>query len=176
MILTLVFFLLAVILVVVQTTVLQYLPSGFARPDLAFLLVAFAAYRLPWIPGILVVFTVGWVLDVVAGINLGIYPLEFLFVYISLKVVTLNSPVKESVYQIPMVGLSYFLLQMIVYFLSSLTLDHAIQQWSWGNVVQETVLLVLAAIPCFVLFNSLYEYLQMRIARSRPARRVRKRL
>lgn len=175
MLLTLIFLFLGIILVVLQTTVLQFLPSGFARPDLVFLLVTFSAYRLPWIPGIVTVFTVGWVLDVVSGINLGIYPLEFLFVFISLKIVTLNSPVKESVYQIPMVGVSYFLLKMIVHLFSTLSLDHTVPAWSWGVAIQDTVLLVLAAIPCFLLFNSLYEYLQARIARSRPARRAKKR-
>lgn len=172
--LTTVFLLLGIFLVVLQTTLLQLLPGNFARPDLVYLLVAFAAYRLPWIPGILLAFTVGWVLDVLVGINLGIYPLEFLFVFVSLKIVTVNSPVKEGVYQIPMVGVSYFLLQMLGYFFASLTLDHALPVWSWGKVVKETLLLVLAAIPSFLLFNSLYEYLQRRGARSRPARRTKK--
>lgn len=171
MILTSSFLLLGILLVVVQTSVLQLLPGSFARPDLVYLLVAFAAYKLPWIPGAVVAFTVGWVCDVLVGINLGMYSLEFLFVFVCLKLLTMSSPVKESAYQIPMVGVSYFLLQMVVYMFSSMSFEHALPEWSWGAVVQETLLLVLAAIPCFLLFNSLYEYLRRRAARSRPARR-----
>jgi rod shape-determining protein MreD len=171
MILTVVFLVVGILLAVVQTTVLQLLPGGVARPDLIYLLVAFSAFKLPWIPGIIISFMVGWVLDVLVGIDLGIYPLEFLFVFVCLKIVTMNSPVKESAYQIPMVGVSYFLLQMAVYFLSSFSFQHVLPEWSWGTIIQETLLLVLAAIPCFLLFNSLYEYVQDKVARSRPARR-----
>jgi len=177
MILTAVFLLLGVLLCVLQTTLMQMIPGSFARPDLVFLLVAFAAYKRPWIPGILLAFTVGWVLDVLVGVNLGFYPLEFLFVLVCLKLLTMNSPVKESAYQIPMVGVSYFLLQMAVYLLSSMTLQYGLPEWSWLGMIQETILLVLAAIPCFVLFNGLHEYLVNKMARSRSARRrVRKHL
>lgn len=171
MLLTVVFLILGILLTVLQTSVLQMMPGSFSRPDLVYLLVAFAAYKLPWLPGILLAFTVGWVLDVLVGINLGIYPLQFLFVYVCLKLVTLNSPVKESAYQIPMVGVSYFLLKMAVYLFSSLTLQYGLPEWSWVQNIQETLLLVVAAIPCFLLFNGLYEYLLNRAARSRPARR-----
>lgn len=166
-----VFLLLGVALVVVQTTVMQLLPGSFTKPDLIFLLVAFCAYKFAWIPGILLSFIVGWILDVLVGIHLGIYPLEFLFCFICLKLVKTHSPVKESVYQIPLIGVSYFLLQMARYFFGTLTLEYTLPVWSWGEVVKETLLLVLAAIPCFLLFNSLHEYLLRRKARSRPATR-----
>lgn len=177
MLLTVVFIPLGILLIVLQTSVLQMLPGDFARPDLVYLLVAFAAYRLPWLQGILLAFAVGWVLDVLVGFNLGVYPLQFLLVFVCLKFVTLNSPVKESAYQIPMVGVSYFLLKMMSYLFSSMTLQYNLPEWSWGSIIQQTLLLVIAAIPCFLLFNCLYEYLLNRAARSRPARRrVRKHL
>ena len=67
----LVFWLLGVLLIVLQTTLLQYLPLWLGRPDFIFIFVAFVAYRFAWIPGIFLVFTLGWILDVVAGIQLG---------------------------------------------------------------------------------------------------------
>lgn len=177
MILTAVFLFLGVLLCVLQTSALQMIPGSFARPDLVFLLVAFAAYKLPWLVGILLAFTVGWVLDVLVGVNLGYYPLQFLFVLVCLKLLTINSPVKESAYQIPMVGLSYFLMQMAVYLISSMTFQYGLPEWSWVSIIQETILLILAAIPCFLLFNGLHESLMDRIARSRSVRRrVRKHL
>lgn len=171
MILTAVFLVLGIVICVLQTTALQMMPGDFARPDLVYLLVAFAAYKLPWVPGLLLAFCVGWVLDVLVGVNLGIYPLQFLVVFVCLKFITLKSPVKESAYQIPMVGLSHLLLQMVVYLFSSMTLQYGLPEWSWVSSIQETILLILAAIPCFLLFNSLYEYLVNRTARSRSARR-----
>ena len=115
----------------------------------------------------------GWIFDVLVGINLGIDPLECLLVFSCLKLLTSNTPVKAPAYEIPLVGISYFLLQMLVYFISSITVPELVPAWSWGVVVRETILLVLAAIPCFLLFNSLYEYLELREKRSKPSRKQR---
>lgn len=169
--LTLVFMIVGVLLIVLQTTVLQVLPGVFGRPDLVYLLVAFAAYRFAWLQGILLSFTVGWVFDVLVGINLGIYPLQCLLVFSCLKLATSNSPVKASAYEIPLVGVSYFLMQMLVFLFTSITYSASLPLWSWGEVVRETLLLILACIPFFLLFNSLYEALENRAKKSRPARR-----
>lgn len=171
MLLTATFLLLGVAICVLQTTAMQMIPGSFARPDLVFLLVVYAAYKLPWVPGILLAFSVGWVLDVLVGVNLGFYPLQFLFVLVCIKLLTINSPVKESAFQIPMVGVSYLLLQMIVYLIATMSAEYGLPEWSWVAILQETILLVLAAIPCFLLFNGLHEYLVSRVARSRSTRR-----
>lgn len=167
MVVTLIYLLLGVLLVVLQTSMLQLLPGSFARPDIVYPLVAFSAYKLPWIPGLFLAFSLGWMLDVLVAANLGFYPFIFLSVFVVLKTITVNSPVKESAYQIPMVGVSYFLLQIGLYFFASITAEHALPEWSWGQVVQDTLLLILAAIPFFLVFNSLYEHLQLRSVRSR---------
>lgn len=169
--LTVVFMIVGVFLIVLQTTVLQVLPGGFGRPDLVYLLVAFAAYRFAWLQGILLSFTVGWIFDVLVGINMGVYPLECLFVFSCLKLATSNSPVKASAYEIPLVGVSYFLLQMLVFFFTSITFPESLPEWSWGEIVRDTLLLILASIPFFLLFNSLYEALENRAKKSRPVRR-----
>ena len=177
MVLTVAFLLVGVFICVMQTTALQMIPGTFTRPDLVFILVAFAAYKLPWLPGILLAFSMGWILDVLVGVNLGMYPLQLLLILVCLKLVSMNSPVKESAFQIPLVGLAYFLMQILVYLTSSVANQHGVSSWSWGGMVQETILLVLAAIPVFLLFNLLYEYIQDRVNRSRTARRrVRKKL
>lgn len=169
--LTFCFFVLGVILIVLQTTLLQFAPEGFGRPDFIFLLVAFSAYRFAWLPGIFLTFTLGWIFDVLVGLYLGIYPLECLLVFAGLKLITTNSPVKESAYQIPLVGISYFVMHLLVYFLTSFTLPDALPEWSWPRIIQDTLLLVAAAIPCFLLFNSLYEYIRKRALSSRRIRR-----
>ncbi len=165
------FWVLGIVLIVVQTTLLQSLPMWLGRPDFVFIFVAFTAYRFAWIPGIVLVFTLSWTMDVVVGIHLGLYPLMCLLTFTGLKFLTNKSPIKESSYQIPLVGLSYFLVQMSLYFVYSLTLTEDLPEWSWGLTLQRTALLVVAAIPLFLLFSSLYEFLLKRRLRAKPLRR-----
>jgi rod shape-determining protein MreD len=165
------FWVIGIALIVVQTTLLQSLPLWLGRPDFVFILVAFTAYRFAWIPGIALVFSLGWIMDVVVGIHLGFYPLICLITFTSLKLLTYKSPIRASTYQIPLLGLSYFLIQMFLYFAYSLTLPEDLPEWSWGITLQRTGLVVAAAIPLFILFSSLYEYLQKRRLRAKPLRR-----
>lgn len=169
----LVFWLLGISIIVLQTTVLQYLPLWLGRPDFIYIFVAFIAYRFAWIPGIFLVFTLGWILDVVAGIQLGIYPLMCLLTLTGLKLLTNKSPVKETTYQIPLVGVSYFLVQMFMYFISSLSAPDLLPEWSWGVTLQRTALVMVSAIPMFLLCNTFYEHLLKRQLRGKPPRRRR---
>jgi rod shape-determining protein MreD len=165
------FWALGIVLIIAQTTLLEYMPLWLGRPDLVFVLVAFIAYRFAWIPGILLVFALSWVLDVVASIYLGLYPLVCLLAFTALKTLTNKSPIKESTYQIPLVGLSYFLMQIFFYFVFSVLLPDMLPEWSWPATLQRTILVVLAAVPLFILFNRLYEYILTRRLRSKPPRR-----
>ncbi|MBU1564327.1 MAG: hypothetical protein KJ630_01705 [Proteobacteria bacterium] len=158
-------------MIIAQTTLLEYFPLWFGRPDLIFVLVAFIAYRFAWIPGIFLVFALSWVLDVVAGIYLGLYPLVCLLVFAALKTLTNKSPVKESTYQIPLVGLSYFLMQIFFNLINSILLPDMLPEWSWLGALQRTILVVLSAIPLFILFNRLYVYILKRRLRGKPPRR-----
>ncbi len=157
--------------IVVQTTLLPVLPQWLGRPDFLFILVAFIAYRFPWIPGIMLVFSLGWVMDVVAAIHLGFYPLLSLLTFATLKALAGKSRIRESTYQIPLVGVSYFLVQICFYFVYSLAMPDALPEWSWGQTLQRTVLMVVVAIPLFVLFNRLLENLRQRRAKAKSHRR-----
>jgi rod shape-determining protein MreD len=165
------FWAIGIVLIIAQTTLLEYLPLWLGRPDLVFIVVAFIAYRFAWIPGILLVFALSWVLDVVASIYLGLYPLVCLLAFAALKTLTNKSPVKESTYQIPLVGLSFFLMQIFFYFVNSILLPDMLPEWSWIGVLQRTILVVLASVPLFILFNRLYEYILKRRLRGKPPKR-----
>ncbi|MFW2364910.1 MAG: rod shape-determining protein MreD [Desulforhopalus sp.] len=165
------FWLLGIGLIVAQTTLLQFFPIWVGRPDFVFILVTFCAYRFAWIPGVILVFTLGWVMDVVAGIHLGFYPLMCLLTFTALKLLSSRNPIKETTYQIPLVGLSYFLVQMFFYFIYSLVLPEVLPEWSWGQTLQRTIIVFLSAIPAFLLFNSLHGYVEKRRLRARPPRR-----
>lgn len=165
------FWLIGVALIVCQTTLMQYMPLWFGRPDFVFILVAFSAYRFAWIPGIVLVFSLGWIMDVMGGIHLGLYPLICLLTFTFLKLLASRSPVKESTYQIPLVGVAYFVAQMMYCFIYSLVLPEILQEWSWGLTLQRTILVVVSSIPLSILFNRLYEKLQRRRMRAKPLRR-----
>ncbi len=161
------FLALAVILVVSQTTFLQFLPQWLGRPDFIYIFVAFLAYRVDWIRGSILTFLTGWMLDVVAGVFVGAYVIEILFVFLALKLLAQNSPVRQTAYQIPLVGASYFLVQCFDSFVYSITLPEINFTWSWGEIFQETLVIVFAAIPCFLLLNSVYEFIESYRVRTR---------
>jgi rod shape-determining protein MreD len=153
------FLLVGMFLIVLQTTILQILPSWFGFPDLAFILIAFAAFRFDWLGGSLLAFMLGWMMDVVTGIYLGMFVVKYLIAFFSLHLLTQNSPVKEAAYQVPLVGGSYFLIQFGFYVALSMATADLVSPWSWNRAARETIILMIATVPCFLLFNSLYEYL-----------------
>lgn len=153
---------LGLFLLAVQTSLFSLFPEWFGRPDLVFVLLVFIAYRFGWLSGLFLAFSLGWMMDVVSGMFLGVYPLMGILVFCLVKFFTQNSPVKETAYQVPLVGLSYFLLQFVFYAFFLLTQPGVLPPWSWGRVVQETFILLVASIPCFLLFNWMYEKLTSR--------------
>ena len=152
------FLLVGMFLIVLQTSVLQALPAWFGFPDFVFILVAFIAFRFDWLRGFLLSFALGWMMDVVSVIYLGIFVIKYLTVFFILKLFTQNSPVKESAYQVPMVGVSYFLVQLGFYASLTMAAAELVSPWSWNRMAMETIILMIATVPCFLLFNSLYEY------------------
>ena len=165
------FLLVGTLLIVVQTTILQILPSWLGFPDFVFILIAFAAFRFDWLPGCILSFSLGWMMDVVTGIYLGMYVVKYLIVFFGLKLLSQNSPVKEAAYQVPLVGGSYFLVQLGFYAALTMAATDLVSPWSWNRAGRETIILMIATVPCFLLLNSLYEYLLRRSAVPRVARR-----
>ena len=165
------FLLVGMFLIVMQTTVLQILPAWFGYPDFVFILVAFVAFRFDWFYGCLLSFSLGWMMDVVSGIYLGIFVLKYLILFFILHLFTENSPVKESAYQVPLVGVSYFLIQLGFYAALTLAAADLVSPWSWNRMAMETIILMIATIPCFLLFNSLYEYMLKRRTITRVVRK-----
>ncbi len=166
-----VFLLVGIFLIVMQTTILQILPAWFGFPDFVFILIAFAAFRFDWLRGCILSFILGWMMDVVSGIYLGMFVVKYLIVFFALNFLSRNSPVKESAYQVPMVGVSYFLVQIGFYGALTMAVADLVSPWSWNRVGRETIILMIATVPCFVLFNSLYEYLLKRRVVPRVVRR-----
>ena len=96
---------------------------------------------------------------VVSSVYLGTFVVKYLIVFFVLNMLTQNSPVKEAAYQVPLVGISYFLVQCGFYSAPTLAAADLVSPWSWHRVGRETIILMIVTVPCFLLFNNLYEYL-----------------
>ena len=164
------FLVIGIFLITFQTTVLQFLPTWLGSPDLVFILIAFLAYRFEVLQGLLLAFLLGWMMDVISGIYPGTYLIEYLLFFVALNTLTLNSPLKESAYQVPLVGVFYYLVQFLLYFILSVMVSDSMILWSWSRVLRETIILTVATIPCFLLFNSFNEFILKRKAVKRTAR------
>lgn len=168
---TFVFWVIGLFIIVIQTTFIQGLPVWFGRPDFLFILFVFIAYRFAWIPGIVLVFSLSWITDVVSGIHLGFYPLVCLFLFAALKSFTYRNPIKESTYQLPLLGAAYFVSQFLLYIIYSFGYDQRMPDWQWSEPMQDVVLMMIVAIPMFVLYNALFQFL-LKLQQERKSRRA----
>ncbi len=156
------FSLVGISLVVCQASIFYLFSSWLGSPDLVFILIAFMAYRFDWLRGLCLVLVLSWVMDVISGLYLGTYPLLYLFLFVSLKFFKEKSPVKEVAYQVPLVGVAFLAEYSGMYAIYSLVLPGILPEWSWARILQETLILTVATIPCFLLYNSLFEYMSKR--------------
>jgi len=156
--LVLVFFVLELFLVSVQTTLLPFFPQSLGKPDLIFILVAFIGYRFNWLSGLTLIFLIGWMLDVVSSLYIGIYPIQYFSVFIIIRLVAINNPLKEEAYQIPLTALLYLVSQIVLYFFFSQFTPESQSLWLWSETIQDSIVLLIATVPCFLFFNHLFEY------------------
>ncbi|MCK9174110.1 MAG: hypothetical protein M0O96_02355 [Desulforhopalus sp.] len=169
-----VFALLGIFAIVFQTAVMHDLPSWFGRPDFLFILLVFISYRFAWIPGLALVFTLSWMMDVETGVSLGFYPLICLLVFTVLKLVASGKQVKEATYQIPLLGVAWLVARFIFHLLDMFTGWLMLPDWEILQTIEESVLLMIIAIPLFALYNNVYVYVQERSIRARASRSTRR--
>lgn len=161
------FFLVAVVIVVVQTTFLRALPFAWGGPDLVFILVVFAAYRFAWLPGLLLVFCTAWMFEVTASLRLGVYAIQCLVVFILLKTFTRNIPIRESFYQIPLAVLAFVLSRLFSLFVS-LVVSQGTAEWIWWLLLRDTLWFTVMAWGLFMVFDALLSSLERFSLRGRP--------
>lgn len=157
-----VFVLLEIFLVSVQTTLLPYFPRAIGQPDLIFIFIAFISYRFDWISGLGLVLLMGWMLDVVSSLYLGVYLIQYLVVFIALKSLSGNNPLREDAYQIPLTAVVFLISQFILYFFLSQVTPLSDSQWSWMGTIQDTIILLIATVPCFLFYNLVFEFFSKR--------------
>ncbi len=147
------FFILGLLLIGLQTTVFMVHPLWIAAPDCYFILVAYLAYRHDILRSLIILFPLGMIFDVVSGQLLGMYPALFLLGFGLLRLMAVRMPVRESFYQLPMIGVCYLLVSWVVYLVMNFAASVVLIPWSWPVMLARAGLVVLFAFPLFRFFE-----------------------
>ncbi|MGE4559096.1 MAG: hypothetical protein AB7E77_02760 [Desulfobulbus sp.] len=174
------FILVGLLLVILQTTVFMPKLVWLPAPDFYFILVAFLAYRLELLHSLIILFPLACFLDVLCGTVLGSYALICFGGFFFLKTVAGKLPIRESLYQIPLIGVAYLVVHWLLYLLLEFLQPGQLVAWSWWQMGMRALLVVTLGYPLFFLFEkvrkfSLSNYLPWNRLRLRTDNRRRRR-
>lgn len=165
-----VFILIGLFLIVIQTSILTLTPTWISSPDLYYILVAYLAYRFDLLRSLIILFPLSWVMDVFSGVVIGTYPAICFGAFVLLKLMDTKIPVRESLYQVPLTGVSYLVVYKVVYMVLSFFAPDSVGPWSWVEMFVKVFLLVLCAFPLFSIFEIINQRLQKRVVPFRMLR------
>ncbi|PIE63801.1 MAG: rod shape-determining protein MreD [Desulfobacterales bacterium] len=148
------FTLFGVLLVILQTSVCMLHPTWLLAPDFYYILVAYLAYRFDFFRSVIILFFLGCVLDVFSGTILGMYSMICFCGFFLLRYIAQKLPLSESLYQIPLIGVSYLVVFWINYILICLFKPGLLIEWSWWKMLIRTFLLVALSYPFFRFFEA----------------------
>jgi len=149
------FIITGLILLTLQTTVLMPEPLWYGSPDLCFILTAYLAYRMNYLAGILIILPVSWFSDVFCGTVLGTYPIAYLSAFLLLKYISQHMPVRESLYQLPLIGAVYLIIHRLLYFGLGFIEPTPLSAWSWPVILIKALIMVLLAFPLLRFFDAI---------------------
>lgn len=147
------FIVVGLLLVILQTTVFVPRTTWLISPDLYFILVAYLSYRLEMTHSLLVLFPLACVLDVLCGTMLGYYALICFGGFFLFKAVVGKMPIRESLYQMPLIGAGYLVVHWLVYLLLEILQPGQMVPWSSWRMLIRALLVVVLAYPLFYLFE-----------------------
>ena len=172
------FLVVGLLLIVLQTTVFMFSPTWAAAPDFYYILVAYLAYRFDLFRGVVILLPISCVLDVFSGTILGMYPAICFSGYFLLKFVSVKMPVRESLYQVPFIAVSYLVVCWLVFLALDFMQPNTLVHWSWPVMLLRAGLIILFSFPLFRLFEFLNHHLRgrfssLKIPRSRSGNKYR---
>jgi rod shape-determining protein MreD len=176
--LTLTFIIVGLLLVVAQTTVFMPSPMWTASPDFYYILVGYSAYHFSFFRGIIILLPISSVLDVYSGTIIGMYPAICYGGFFLLKFMAARMPVRKSLYQLPLVAVSYLFVCWIVVLSIDFFQPQVVAGWAWMPALLRTGLIYLLSPPLFRVFAFLDRHLKgrispVRLSRSRPGNQFR---
>lgn len=155
---TLCFFVVAVLLVVLQTTLLMPTPVWLFAPDFYFIFIAFLACRFTTFPALFLVYILGLMLDVLAGTVLGIFSSLCFAGFGLIRLFADKMVYKDFLYSIPLIALSFFLLSALVYLVFDFLYPNQLVPWVWWAMAVRTLLVAAFTYPLFRLLDMVYAY------------------
>jgi rod shape-determining protein MreD len=166
------FLITGLLLIVLQTTVFMLTPTWAAAPDFYYILVAYLAYRLDLLRGLVILLPLSCILDVFSGTILGMYPAICFIGYFLLKFISIKLPVRESLYQVPLIAVSYLVVCRLVFWSLDLMRPDTLVDWSWPAMLLRAALIILFSFPLFRFFEFFSRFFQgsffsLKVRRSR---------
>ena len=172
------FLVVGLLLIVLQTTVFMLTPTWAAAPDFYYILVAYLAYRVDLVRGLLILLPLSCVLDVFSGTIIGMYPVICFSGYFLLKFISVKLPVRESLYQVPLIAVSYLVVYRVVFLALDFFQPDTLVSWSWPIMLLRAGLVIVFAFPLFRFFEFLNRrfrgrFSSLKILRSRSGNQFR---
>jgi rod shape-determining protein MreD len=153
-----IFLLLGILIIVLETTFLQFMPVWLGKPDILFLLIVYISCQEEIIRGLVVILLLGVLMDVFSGVFLGFYPVIYLLVFAFIKGISSRIAINEFAYQIPLALISYLLVCTGMFLFFSSLGENMPPQWSWGTIVLQLLMLAVIGAPVFGLFDTLMNF------------------
>jgi rod shape-determining protein MreD len=152
------------LLIVLQTTVFMLTPTWSAAPDFYYILVAYLAYRVDLVRGVVILLPLSCILDVFSGTIIGMYPAICFSGYFLLKFISVKLPVRESLYHVPLIAVSYLVVYRIVFLALDFFQPDTLISWSWPIMLVRAALVILFAFPLFRFFEFLNHQFRGRLS------------
>ena len=154
----LIFLILGILILVLQTTFLQLLPAWLGSPDILFLLIVYISCQADIFRGAFVILLLGLLMDAFSGVFLGLYPVIYLLVFAFIKGISNRIAINEFAYQVPLAVLSYLFVGAGMFLFSFFLAPDSPPQWSWGIILLQLLILAVIGTPVFGIFDSIMNF------------------
>ena len=152
------FIVVAALLVILQTTLLMPTPVWVFAPDFYFILVAYLASRFTLVSGLILIYLIGLMLDVLAGTVLGMFSSLCFTGFALIRLFANKMVYKNFLYSIPLIALAFFALSGLVYLVFDFLYPNQLVSWVWWEMAVRTALVALFTCPLFRLFDMVHSY------------------
>lgn len=150
-----IFLILGILILVLQTTFLQLLPPWLGKPDILFLLIVYISCQSDILRGSVLILLLGLLMDVFSGVFLGLYPVIYLLVFAFIKGISRKIAINEFAYQVPLAVISYLFVSIGMFLFSFSLAPDTPPQWSWGTILLQLLMLAVIGAPVFGILDTI---------------------
>ncbi|MFZ5765737.1 MAG: rod shape-determining protein MreD [Thermodesulfobacteriota bacterium] len=158
------YFIIALLLLVLQTSLLPGLPDWLGRPDPLFILLVFACLRLDVYSAAILLLLLGLIMDIFSGIFLGIYPVTYLLLLALLKFLSKKLALNEAPHRLPLVLACFLFVNTILFTFATFLAPENAPSWDWIKILLQMLMLSLFVPPLFALLGAVDSWLTPRRA------------